>query len=201
MAKLKNCSTCSNQIAANAPTCPHCGAINKKPRKSIGTGTGLIIIIGMVWAMTSLFETSAPAKPPETKEQKTARLERELKTIPVEEYKENLTRYKQLLQLHPSNEKYKNKVAYYEPKANRQEKIIKQFSSWDGSHRQFEIMVKNRLKDPDSYEHDNTKYIDKGDHIIVVMRYRAKNSFGGYVVETKGGKFSIDGSFLGWITD
>ena len=82
----------------------------------------------------------------------------------------------------------------------REKEIVKQFSAWDGSHTQFERMIKNVLKDPDSYEHIETKYIDKEQHIIVITKYRARNSFGGYVVESKAAKFSIDGQFLTEIT-
>lgn len=200
MAKLKPCSTCQKEIASSAPTCPHCGAANKAPKKSIGTGTGIIIIIALIWGFNSLKEANKPKAPPETAQQKTQRLERELKAIPEEQYQKNFERYQQLLQLHPNNEKYQQRVKFYKPKAMREKEIVKQFSAWDGSHTQFERMIKNVLKDPDSYEHIETKYIDKEQHIIVITKYRARNSFGGYVVESKAAKFSIDGQFLTEIT-
>ena len=66
----------------------------------------------------------------------------------------------------------------------RKQQVESQFSSWNGAHRNLEQRVKAGLKDPDSYEHIETRYTDKGDYISVYMKYRAKNGFGGYVVET-----------------
>jgi len=63
----------------------------------------------------------------------------------------------------------------------RTEKLSKCFSSWDGAHRNLEKMVKASMNDPDSYKHDETRYSDKGDHLIVHTTFRGKNSFGGTV--------------------
>lgn len=57
-------------------------------------------------------------------------------------------------------------------------------SSLDGSVSQVVKYLKNNLKDPDSYESiewGNVTEIDNG--YIVRHKYRAKNSFGGYVIE------------------
>lgn len=79
----------------------------------------------------------------------------------------------------------------------RADKIQNQFSPWDGSHRQLEAVLKKSLKDPDSYEHIETRFKDNGDEgIYVVMKYRAKNSFGGYVVNSVAATYSIDGVLL-----
>ena len=54
-------------------------------------------------------------------------------------------------------------------------------SAWDGSSRQFTQLVKANLRDPDSFEHIETRIIpanEKGQHAIL-MKYRAKNGFGG----------------------
>jgi hypothetical protein len=59
----------------------------------------------------------------------------------------------------------------------RQERIEKQFSLWDGSHRTLEKMVKDSMNDPASYEHVETRYIDQGDRILVTTVYRGKNAF------------------------
>ena len=66
-------------------------------------------------------------------------------------------------------------------------------SGWDGSHRNFERMLKNRLKDPDSYEHIETRVTRKGSDGLHTLytKYRAKNSFGGYVVQTATGKYDV----------
>ena len=57
-------------------------------------------------------------------------------------------------------------------------------SSWDGSVWQVEHHLKRNLNDPDSFEAiEWSEVIDNGDGFTVRCKYRAKNSFGGYVVE------------------
>lgn len=55
-------------------------------------------------------------------------------------------------------------------------------SSWDGACPNLERYVKKYLKDPNSYEHIETVFWNKGDYALVSMQYRAKNSFGGYTI-------------------
>lgn len=82
------------------------------------------------------------------------------------------------------------------PEQQRQQKIDAQFSGWDGAHRSLERSVKAGLKDPDSYQHIESRYGDKGDYILVRMEFRAKNSFGGYVVNVAEGKYDLDGNAI-----
>lgn len=60
-------------------------------------------------------------------------------------------------------------------------------SSWNGSVYQVEGYLKNSLKDPDSYEGiEWSKVANNRDGTYKVRhKYRAKNSFGGYVIENK----------------
>jgi hypothetical protein len=59
-------------------------------------------------------------------------------------------------------------------------------SAWDGSCYVVERALKSALKDPDSYQHMETVGpVADGAYWKVRTRYRAKNSFGGYVIETK----------------
>jgi hypothetical protein len=54
-------------------------------------------------------------------------------------------------------------------------------SAWDGSHRELVNTLKDNLRDPDSFEHIETRITpvsDKGTHVLM-MRYRARNGFGG----------------------
>lgn len=54
-------------------------------------------------------------------------------------------------------------------------------SGWDGSHRGFMDAVKQRLNDPDSFEHDETttwRVREDGQNAILML-FRAKNGFGG----------------------
>ncbi|WP_028671386.1 hypothetical protein [Saccharospirillum impatiens] len=57
-------------------------------------------------------------------------------------------------------------------------------SNWDGSHRDVVQQVENNLRDPDSFEHMETRITpvdDSGQHSLS-MEYRANNAFGGKVV-------------------
>ena len=57
--------------------------------------------------------------------------------------------------------------------------IPKQFSTWDGSCYEFVRLLKENMNDPDSFEHVETRY-DVGDYkLIVYMKYRGRNGFGG----------------------
>ncbi len=58
-------------------------------------------------------------------------------------------------------------------------------SGWDGSVYQVERYLKRNLKDPGSFEAIEWSPVVKGadDSFTVRVKYRAKNSFGGYVIE------------------
>lgn len=60
-------------------------------------------------------------------------------------------------------------------------------SGKNGPHWQLTWYLETILKDPDSYEHINTERL--GDRVI--MTYRAKNSFGGYAVNSIDAQFDI----------
>lgn len=76
----------------------------------------------------------------------------------------------------------------------RQKRIESGFSAWDGSHRELVRRVKRDMNDPNSFEHVETKYGDRGDYLIVEMRFRGRNAFGGMVVNTVRARCSLDGS-------
>lgn len=72
--------------------------------------------------------------------------------------------------------------------------IESQFSWFDGSHIYLKEYLKKNLKDPGSIEIIDTRYVDTkdlnwDDYLIVNMKYRAKNSFWWYVVETINAQF------------
>lgn len=70
-------------------------------------------------------------------------------------------------------------------------------SEWDGSVRQVEKYLKKNLKDPDSYESIEWSRVAKvGEGYMVRAKYRAKNSFGGFVVENKIFILDSDGNVL-----
>lgn len=69
----------------------------------------------------------------------------------------------------------------------QQQKDVKvENSSWDGSVYQVKEYLKRELKDPDSYESiEWTDVQNTDDGYTVRHKYRAKNSFGGYVIENQ----------------
>ena len=67
-------------------------------------------------------------------------------------------------------------------------------SEWDGSVSQVESWLEANLKDPHSLEFIEWSPVQKiyDGRFMVRVKYRAKNSFGGYVIENK--VFSLDSS-------
>jgi hypothetical protein len=66
---------------------------------------------------------------------------------------------------------------------------FKCLSVWDGSYSDLKRYTKKILKDPKSFEHDTTVITPiVNDEQTVYMTYRAKNSFGGVVVDRIGAK-------------
>ena len=146
--------------------------------------------------------------------EKTQLLLTELKSISASDFAENLTRYDQLVNLHPDNTHFQAKRDHYQSKADEAEqarkaeekallaekarlkRIERQFSGWDGSHSGLERVIKRAMNDPDSYDHAETVYWDKGDHLIVKTTYRGKNAFGGVVKNFVTAKVSLDGQIL-----
>lgn len=78
----------------------------------------------------------------------------------------------------------------------RTERIQQAFSPIDGSHRGLEEHIKKAMNDPDSYKHDETAFVDKGDYLIVKTTFRGKNAFGGVVKNTITAKVDLDGRVL-----
>ena len=78
----------------------------------------------------------------------------------------------------------------------REEKIEEHFSAWDGSHRALTKLIKKSMNDPDSYDHVETVYWDKGDHLIVRTTFRGKNAFGGVVKNWVKAKVDLNGNVI-----
>lgn len=77
--------------------------------------------------------------------------------------------------------------------------ISSQFSWFDWSHKYLKNYLKKNLKDPDSLKIIDTRYVDtvdmdENDYLIVNMKYRAKNSFWWYNIETIKAFFDINGN-------
>jgi len=71
-------------------------------------------------------------------------------------------------------------------------------SPWDASVYQVKVYLKKTLKDPKSYEGiEWSNVIEEGDYYFVRHKYRAKNSFGGYVIENCVFQLNDDGEVIG----
>src|SRR5690625_4531722 len=61
--------------------------------------------------------------------EKTESLLAKLKTVPASEFGQNKNLYQQLSKMHPSNEKYKEKLAHYTAKVERSEEHTSELQS------------------------------------------------------------------------
>ena len=163
----------------------------------------------------------APAPKPMTEDEileKIVNIE-ELSGIGVEEFREMRRLYSMLAQKNKSIKMYQQKVieldaqiakmdaedaaedAVYAAKQqalkDREASIRRQFTAWDGSHILFTSMIKSMMKNPDSYDHVETRWWTQKDYIYVETTYRGTNSFGAIVPTTTGARFTIGGKFLG----
>ena len=174
----------------------------RKKRLSWGVGVALVaaLFLGVgVYAdyrMENLKEIDPAAYRNRMKE-----LEAQVAKVPAAEFDENLRLYKKLQYLNPENKRYAEKISYYREqktaavkaaKAKKAaaeaaalvEKKCKGFhclSGWGGFHRGVRTYVEERMREPDSFEHIETRITpvnEKGKHTLT-MRYRARNGFGG----------------------
>lgn len=79
-----------------------------------------------------------------------------------------------------------------EAAAERKEMIKKQFSAWDGAHRNLTRLIQEGMHDPNSFDHVETVYWDMGDHLVVQTTFRGKNALKNVVKA----KVSLDGDVL-----
>lgn len=148
------------------------------------------------------------------RENKIKALLAQTKTLKVSDYSSAVQIYSKLVVLEPGNQAYVKTLARYEKikldaeekarkevaaqqaRETRKKEVESQFSGWDGSHRTFERLIKQTMNDPDSYEHVETRFADKGDYIRVFTKFRGKNAFGGMVVDSATADFTITGDFI-----
>jgi hypothetical protein len=78
----------------------------------------------------------------------------------------------------------------------RQDRINKQFSTLNGRHYQLEHWIKTSMNNPKSYEHVQTRFVDKGDPLLVETIFRGTNAFGGVVPSRVMAKVDLDGRVL-----
>lgn len=77
-----------------------------------------------------------------------------------------------------------------------EQKVRAQFSGWDGSHRNLVDLVKRQMNDADSFEHVETRYWDRGDHLSLRMTFRGNNAFGAKVINEVAATADMNGRIL-----
>jgi hypothetical protein len=69
--------------------------------------------------------------------------------------------------------------------------------AYDGSHRGLVEHVKERMHDPDSFQHVHTHVVEGEEgNLLIVMKYRAANGFGALRLATIGAIVYADGRIL-----
>jgi len=163
----------------------------------------ILALIAAVIVLPQMFGTSESEKiqalkeqDPQAYQQRIDDLEARVAKVPASDAAENLRLYKELQKLDPENARYSEKVALYEgkvreaeaaaevaAKAEEKRKGFHCLSAWDGSHPGVKRYVEERMRDPDSFEHIETRIspVNNGEHTLI-MSYRARNGFGGMTV-------------------
>jgi hypothetical protein len=78
----------------------------------------------------------------------------------------------------------------------RRQRIESQFSKWDGSHPGVEKAIKKSMHNPASYEHVETRFADRDDHLAIITKFRGTNEFGGVVMNSAKAKVDLEGNVL-----
>lgn len=74
--------------------------------------------------------------------------------------------------------------------------LVDQSFSVNGSHKGLTAHLKASMNDPESYQHLNTTFIDRGTFIIVTTTSLGKNAFGGTVKTTVRATTDLHGHVL-----
>ena len=93
-------------------------------------------------------------------------------------------------------EHYGEVIAKSRAAKEREGKIKAQFDLKDGFHIKTKYAVQQSMDDPDSFVHEGTTHVDKGDTIYVSMRFKMRDPNGmikSYLIESK---VDLDGNVL-----
>ena len=164
MAKMHSCPTCKKKISISAASCPNCGDPLADGWSKKGGNTGTLVTLVVLFGLLAYCGTAIDPPTPEEAQALQAKRAAEKAERRAEQ---------QALQAKRAAEK-----------AEKKRKGFHCLSGWDGSHRGLVSQVKNRLRDPDSFEHVETRITpNKNGRHIVIMTYRARNGFGGMNIE------------------
>ena len=154
---LVNCKECGEKVSSKAKACPNCGA---KPPPQTSLVTWLVLIIIVIVVVPAFFsDTPNVTRSPQERAALAAQRDAERAAEREREVTEE---------------------------AENRRKGFHCLSSFNGTHRGVANLVKERLRDPDSFEHVETRIapIDENGEHILMMQYRGANGFGGINVET-----------------
>lgn len=170
MAKI-DCPSCGMKTKTDYGRCVFCDAEVSEPPKQAGNRTILAIFLVFIAGLSGWVVATDRLAQPEISAEQRAAHKAQLDAEVAELIKQQ--------------------------EAERKYDLIKgSFSAWDGSHRELERQIKATLEDPDSYEHIKTSYTDLGENLLISTKYRAKNSFGGYVITTVGATATYGGEVI-----
>jgi len=171
---IKACKECGNEVSTKADKCPYCGYILKRQYGCFSIILALMIIVVIINVVLSFIENSR-----------------------VNQTSNTPKPTNNVQQSEPPAQVIKVKT----PEELRHDQIKKFFSTWDGSHTGLERYIKNTMHDPSSYKHIETKYLDKGDHLIVSTSFRGKNKFGALVKNSVVAKTDMNGNVISIISN
>ena len=101
--------------------------------------------------------------------------------------------YKEVLEMEKAKAKlFEAQKQYTETQKNLKEFEEKCFNTVnDGSHRELKKFIKENLNDPSSFEYVETRFKVAGNYAIVIMTYRAKNSFNAIITKQVKAKIKV----------
>lgn len=204
------CGNLNSVIENKCPSChldlvPGREAKSAAAPKKSGWGKPLILFVVAIVSGAFLFlggENLADLKKtdPAEYQRRVKELEALVAKVPATDIEQNIKLYAKLKLLNPSNVRYSEKHAYFTTKkreaverlkrkeeakkkaveADRKRRGFHCLNSWDGSHSRVKKYTRDRMRDPKSFEHIETRIapVKKGKHTLI-MKYRAKNGFGG----------------------
>ncbi|WP_139166598.1 hypothetical protein [Epilithonimonas hungarica] len=90
-------------------------------------------------------------------------------------------------------QKKQDEVRYAQELTNKKANWEKEcISGYDGSCKNLVRFVKPNLPDPSSFEHIDTAFKRMDDYVLVIMKYRTKNTYGALVIGVVTAKVSYD---------
>lgn len=101
-----------------------------------------------------------------------------------------------LYKIGENNKTEESQVKPYIP-LTKEQKADSLLSGWDGSYRPLIKLVKEKMNDPESFEHVETRTGDyQDDYFYMSMKYRGKNGFGGVITKYIDVKVDYNGNIL-----